>query len=670
MQTSHMPQSIAGVRAALFVVAVAGALLLAATPLLDAFEYRTVDLRLRHGAARNPASREIVLVVLDDDSLERLRSDLGRWPWPRAIFGAVLDYCAEAAVVGFDILFGEPDWQWPERDQVLVEAVARQGRVVNPVFLDGNGAKRRDPPDGVAFPGVDVQTSSSSDWPAFQTGLLPFESLLKAGAGLGHVNHRQDHDGVARQYLLAAKWNRTLVPSLALAVAALYLEGQGERLVWSGARVISGKGSARIEGGRLRLAYTDCRYPVYSIADVLASWQAEERGAPAPVPREAFRDKIVLIGSVATGLEADMQVAPVARSLPGLLIHANAVDALLRGDTYRMAPRWVSILLVLVLAGGPFVPSVAVPWRMAGTALLLLVLYGLVVHGVFILLRWMIPVGAPLLGMLGSAGGLSILYWYREAARRRYLERLEQAKQRFTDMLVHDLKNRVSAISMSLSMIKGQIPPDDNDLLRAIRTSQTSASRLLDQVCSLLDIRRMEEGRLALNLERTDVWALLADAAREHEESGALLKIGLRVDQTGIAPLLIEVDIAIFGRILGNLLWNALNHARRGSDIVLRAALVDAGTVEVVVANEGHNIPPELQAEMFEAFISGANSGAQRRGANFGLGLAFCQLACTAHGATIRIESPWADGTDGVQVIMAYPASVSASNLSIGQKGN
>lgn len=662
MQTANLTQSRAGIRATLFFLAVLAALLAAATPLFQAFEYRTVDLRLRRLAARTPASPEIVLVVLDDESLERLRPDLGRWPWPRAIFGAVLDYCSEAAVVGFDILFGEPDWQWPERDQVLVEAAARHGRVANPVFLTADPGMRSNPPQGIRFPEVDVQTADRFDWPIFRAGLLPFEALLTAGTGLGHVNHEQDHDGVARRYLLAARWNETIVPSLALAVTSLYLEGRGERLIWSGPRVFAGEHGTVTHRGRLLLAYTDCRYAMYSIADILASWQAEERGAPTPVPREAFRDKIVLIGSVATGLEADVQVAPVARALPGLLIHANAVDGLLRGATYRLAPRWLSLLLLLVLAGLPFVPAVAMPWRMAATALFLLALYGLAAYAALSLVDWMIPISAPLLAMFSSAGGLSVLYWYQEAARRRQLERLEQAKQEFTDMLVHDLKNRVSAIAMSLSMLKGQVPAEDAALLRSIRTSQTSASRLLEQVYSLLDIRRMQEGRLALNLERADLWALLADAVREHEEAGTLLKVGMRVDQDGAAPLHVDVDVAIFGRILGNLLWNALNHARRGSDIVLGANPADAETVEVLVANEGRSIPVELQQEVFEAFVTGAGEGKQGRGANFGLGLAFCRLACEAHRATIRIESPWADGTEGVRVIMAFPASVPPSN--------
>lgn len=659
MQRLDMPQSKTGTRAVLFGAAVTVAFLLAATPLLDAFEYRTVDLRLRHLATRTPASPDILLVVLDDESLERLRPDLGRWPWPRAIFGAVLDYCSEAAVVGFDILFSEPDWQWPERDQVLVEAAARHGRVVQPVFLAGEGIKAGELPESAMLRGLGDQVSEGLEWPSLGAGLLPFEALLAAGAGLGHVNVEQDPDGVTRRYLLAAKWNQDLVPSLALSVAALYLEGWGKMISWSDRRVIAGAhGTPVTRDGHLRLAYTDCRYPVYGIANVLASWQAEAQGAPTPVPRETFRDKIVLIGSVATGLEADMQVAPVARALPGLLVHANAVDALLRGGAYRMAPPWASVLLLLLMAGLPFVPSVAVPWRMAVTALLLLIFYGLAAYVVLLLGHWMIPVAAPLLGVLSSAGGLSVHYWYRETARRRQLERLEQAKQEFTDMLVHDLKNRVSAITMSLSMLKGQIPAEDAALLRSIRTSQTSASRLLEQVYSLLDIRRMQEGRLALKLEAVDVWALLADCAREHEEAGTLLKVAVRVDQGRRAgPQLAKVDVAIFGRILGNLVWNALNHARRGTDVLLRTEPTRAGHVEVEVANEGRNIPPALQETMFDAFVSGTDVARKSRSQNFGLGLAFCRLACEAHGATIRVESPWADGTEGVRVILLFPGT-------------
>ena len=75
----------------------------------------------------------------------------------------------------------------------------------------------------------------------------------------------------------------------------------------------------------------------------------------------------------------------------------------------------------------------------------------------------MIPMVGPISALVLSGAALQGTYWGQERGRRRYFEALDLAKQQFTDMLVHDLKNTVAPIIMSLTMVDDE-PPSDAEL--------------------------------------------------------------------------------------------------------------------------------------------------------------------------------------------------------------
>src|SRR5690606_1365036 len=134
-----------------------------------------IDLTLYDQAAAvasRPASADILLVAIDDESL----AALGRWPWPRTAHAALLDRLASARAIGLDIIFSEPDRFDPSSDRTLAEAVRRRGNVVLPVALS---AHRGDPAQ------------------------LPIAPLADAAAGLGFNNVQSDSDAVVRR----VSWN-------------------------------------------------------------------------------------------------------------------------------------------------------------------------------------------------------------------------------------------------------------------------------------------------------------------------------------------------------------------------------------------------------------------------------------------------------------------------------
>jgi adenylate cyclase len=106
-------------------------------------ELQTYDLRVEATARPAAPSRDIVLVAIDNDSIRRMEPLVGRWPWPRLVHAAVIDYLAAAGakVIGYDVLFAERDirkfmvgdeeWSGGESDAALVESTRKAGNVVH-----------------------------------------------------------------------------------------------------------------------------------------------------------------------------------------------------------------------------------------------------------------------------------------------------------------------------------------------------------------------------------------------------------------------------------------------------------------------------------------------------------------------------------------------------------
>jgi len=247
-----------------------------------------------------PAPGDIVIIAIDDQSL----GELGRWPWPRRRHAQLIDILSrnKVKVVGFDILFSEPDLIDPEGDALLAAAVRRSGRVVLPVAYE--------------------QLS-----PIGLTEVMPLPALTEAAAGLGHVEIPLDEDGIQRGLFLRAGLSEPHWPAFALSMlrqagVALSLPAVAEKnkaaspYAWIGDQpvLISFSGPP---GHFEQIAY----------ADVI-------QGRISP---ERFRDKFIFVGVTASGLPRRFSTpaSGVSRQMSGVEVHANVLDALRNGLTFK-----------------------------------------------------------------------------------------------------------------------------------------------------------------------------------------------------------------------------------------------------------------------------------------------------------------------------------------------
>ena len=307
----------------------------------------------------------------------------------------------------------------------------------------------------------------------------------------------------------------------------------------------------------------------------------------------------------------------------------------------------VTMCMCLILS----IPRIERPIMMILWGVGIMLAYLLGVLG--ILLNWdlVLPVASPVLSVIGSTLVLETMAWSEEVAIRRKLEHLEEIRQQLTDMLVHDLKKRMSSILTSFSMLEKEIGGKENVHQEHMTAIRASADRMLILTGNLLGIRKFDESGMSLNCELVPLKRMLEESIDEHRPVGDLAGISIRL--TGSDGLRIRVDRQIFWRILSNLLWNALQHAPQGSEIEVGYDVVHRDIVNIYVANRGKVIPEHERDLLFHSFASHHRSWRTRPVDSTGLGLTFCKLAVEAHGGAIQLESPWEKYGDGVRIIIS-----------------
>jgi len=259
--------------------------------------------------------------------------------------------------------------------------------------------------------------------------------------------------------------------------------------------------------------------------------------------------------------------------------------------------------------------------------------------GTEILLGW-------LLGFMGWGGVLGYFQWqarsFYEVSKR--LQDQEHLRDALIEFLVHDLRspltNIISGLETLLVSTEDNLTPEDREL---IEMALIGAHRLLTMVNSILDLRKLEEGKFPLYLKEFEPREAVGEAIRQVQLWARQSNINLQVEFEPNVPEKMIADRWVLIRILVNLLSNALKYTPSGGTIKVRV-FMDDGWVHFSVADQGPGIPKEYLDRIFDRFVQ---VEARKAGAavGTGLGLTFCKLAVEAHGGRIWIESEVGKGT-------------------------
>ena len=215
------------------------------------------------------------------------------------------------------------------------------------------------------------------------------------------------------------------------------------------------------------------------------------------------------------------------------------------------------------------------------------------------------------------------------------LEDLQRLRQETTELIIHDLRNPLSSIAVSLKMITLMLPEDalkaNQDILSI---AQASCERMQRLVESLLEVSRLETGEVRFRLQAVKLSDIIDETV---QRTSILARPGTTI-RSVVEPGLpwVLADHEKIDRVFMNLLDNALKYAPEGGQIVVSVARQQEGYVQVSVTDDGPGIPPEERERIFERFAQVPNGQPRRRG--FGLGLTYCRLAVEGHGGKIWVE--------------------------------
>ena len=229
-------------------------------------------------------------------------------------------------------------------------------------------------------------------------------------------------------------------------------------------------------------------------------------------------------------------------------------------------------------------------------------------------------------------------------------KRLREAqglRDELMELIVHDLKNPLAALSSNLEFVESR-NRGDREAGEAIRDCRDSTSRLLRMVTVLLDVNHLEEGHLAPNVERHAARAMLEGSRRGRSHEARLR--GIHVDVHAEPGFELRLDADLVGRVIDNLLDNALRYTPSGGLIHLSAGPGPLGA-RVTVYNSGPPIPERDRERIFQKYERLPGARGQRK-SNRGIGLYFCRLAVQAHGGTITVDD--AGGT-GARFLIDLP---------------
>ena len=405
---------------------------------LDTAERKSLDWRFRAFTQERRASRDIVIIALDDNSFgsQDFLDNFGRWPPRRKLYAGLVHYLNEwgARVIGLDLLFQGADPHAGD-DAMLAEALAERPSAVLAFALNMGTFRETDPAaqeslrKRLAPFALQINQPVPLALRAYSGIDLSQDEFLRSAAGMGCITIQSDPDGPVRTVMPLFRFRDEYYASFPLAVAALALGQKPELTVTPGPVLeFAGRKAPLDERGRLLVrwygpAYT---YKHYSVWKVFNSALAYDNGEKPEIPPEAFKDKIVLIGATAAGA-SDVRSNAFSPAYPGVEIHATVIDNLLQGDFLRAAPEpWTVaaiLLLALLMAGLVYL------FRSAVLYTLLAVLVGLAYFaGVCAVFRtqnlWAPLVGPLAAGVVAFTGSTLTRYATEGREKRKYRKTL------------------------------------------------------------------------------------------------------------------------------------------------------------------------------------------------------------------------------------------------------
>jgi len=427
-------------------------------PFLELMELKTIDLRYI-SRGQKPHTSDVVLAVIDEESIDKE----GKWIWPRSKMAKLVQKLSDAGarVVAFDVGFLEPDEKsvvrtidaiqnqlsgiTPEH-QVFLENLKRQSdndrllasamadskaTIVLGYFFQMEKLHAGDFDAGVVavqtknirtsrYAQVKYQSPSAMGIPILEAQFpnANINTISQAAQYSGYFNMIPDRDGVVRRIPAVFNFAGELYAPLSIQTLSAALGTQPLLVV--------------AEDGINRIQIGDIRIPTDELGRVMINYRGDAKSfkhIPVThilndqVDTAELKDRIVLVGATAIGIY-DMRVTPFSSVFPGVEIHANLVDSVLKQE-FLYNPLWAAVfdIIAIILTGlilGLVLPRTGV---FAGVLTAAILFFGhiFLCRYLFVARGWILNMVYPLLVIVSIYIGITAYKYLVESRQKRFI---------------------------------------------------------------------------------------------------------------------------------------------------------------------------------------------------------------------------------------------------------
>lgn len=390
-------------------------------------ENRTFDYRQRLRVIhKHPTpNKDIVVLAIDDASLESLWDKYGEWPLPRNVYGDLINYIEKEnpQAIIFDLMFIKSIKTAPNADKYLSDTMNKYPNVYTAMNLDRETTDVRLPIDLPSRISVNINNKSKVDLKKknYYTNCRPIlSSLLNGKVNIGMVNVLRSGDGILRTVAPIVTYKDNFYPYVSFKAAADYIEQQSVKDF-----DINSKGNLKV---------ADTQIPLTKDGDAILNWYGgtethtvipmykiikEMNGELAKgVTPFDFKDKIIIIGTTAMSLH-DTKSVPVQDNVyPGVEVHATFFNNMLDNNFIKKTDVFVDIVIILAviaLVGAIVMLSTSTLFAFLSTTLFGIA-YLFISYYIMELYNIWIPVVLPIMSIIMSFA-LSFLAKYLLKAR-------------------------------------------------------------------------------------------------------------------------------------------------------------------------------------------------------------------------------------------------------------
>lgn len=223
-------------------------------------------------------------------------------------------------------------------------------------------------------------------------------------------------------------------------------------------------------------------------------------------------------------------------------------------------------------------------------------------------------------------------------------KKVDRMKSEFVSTVSHELRTPLTSIKGSLGLLKASVLGDISTQARSmIEIAYNNCDRLVRLINDILDVERMEAGKLSFEFEPVFVAQQIEEVIKD--TSGFARDLGVSVVAKDIpGDLKIEADPDRLAQVLTNLVSNAVKFSPKGEVVTLDAEVVREGQLRVSVADHGPGITEEFKKRIFQKFAQNDASDTRKSGGT-GLGLSISKAIIEAHGGEIGFETKVGEGS-------------------------